>query len=146
MPRSSRPSARRAWSRATRAKWSERRSGSTRRGGASSSRNAECRAGVGRPQQELEAAQGRLFWSLEGERMSTSKLKIGIVGGTGYTGVELLRLLAGHPHAELAVITSRAEAGTAVAKIFPSLRGRVALSFSAPDPEALGGCDLVFFA
>jgi N-acetyl-gamma-glutamyl-phosphate reductase len=78
--------------------------------------------------------------------MSTSKLKIGIVGGTGYTGVELLRLLAGHPHAELAVITSRAEAGTAVAKVFPSLRGQVALSFSAPDPKALGGCDLVFFA
>jgi N-acetyl-gamma-glutamyl-phosphate reductase len=78
--------------------------------------------------------------------MSTRKLKVGIVGGTGYTGVELLRLLAAHPHVELAVITSRAEAGTAVAKIFPSLRGRVGLSFSAPDPEALGGCDLVFFA
>ncbi|NBR29827.1 MAG: N-acetyl-gamma-glutamyl-phosphate reductase, partial [Betaproteobacteria bacterium] len=60
------------------------------------------------------------------------KLKIGVVGGTGYTGVELLRLLAQHPHAEIALITSRGEAGTAVSAMFPSLRGRVDLEFSAP--------------
>jgi len=73
-------------------------------------------------------------------------MKVGIVGGTGYTGVELLRLLVTHPAAELSVITSRSEAGTAVAELFPNLRGRVDLSFSEPDPETLGDCDLVFFA
>ena len=74
------------------------------------------------------------------------KLKIGVVGGTGYTGVELLRLLAQHPQAEISLITSRGEAGTAVSAMFPSLRGRVDLEFSAPSDAALKKCDLVFFA
>lgn len=78
--------------------------------------------------------------------MQTKKLKIGIVGGTGYTGVELLRLLAIHPHAELSVITSRGEAGQAVADMFPSLRGYVDLPFSDPATVDLGQCDVVFFA
>lgn len=73
-------------------------------------------------------------------------IKVGIVGGTGYTGVELLRLLAQHPQAELRVITSRGEAGAAVADMFPSLRGRVGLRFVAPDEAALESCDAVFFA
>src|SRR3569623_48856 len=73
-------------------------------------------------------------------------IKVGIVGGTGYTGVELLRLLAAHPAAELSVITSRAEAGTLVSDMFPNLRGRVSLRFSAPDVENLRRCDVVFFA
>ena len=73
-------------------------------------------------------------------------IKVGIVGGTGYTGVELLRLLAQHPKAELRAITSRKEAGTPVAAMFPSLRGHVDLAFTAPDAKALAGCDLVFFA
>ena len=73
-------------------------------------------------------------------------IKVGVVGGTGYTGVELLRLLAGHPDAELAVITSRSEAGQAVADLFPNLRGSVDLVFSEPDAERLSACDLVFFA
>ncbi|MDX1253393.1 MAG: N-acetyl-gamma-glutamyl-phosphate reductase [Gammaproteobacteria bacterium] len=73
-------------------------------------------------------------------------IKAGIVGGTGYTGVELLRLLAGHPHVELAVITSRAEAGTPVADVFPNLRGHVDLAFTVPDNAALAACDVVFFA
>ena len=75
-----------------------------------------------------------------------NKLKIGIVGGTGYTGVELLRLLAVHPHAELTVITSRGEAGLPVAELFPSLRGYVDLAFTDPVQADLGACDLVFFA
>lgn len=74
------------------------------------------------------------------------KIKAGIVGGTGYTGVELLRLLALHPNIELQAITSRGEAGTAVAEIFPSLRGHVDLVFSAPDDANLENCDVVFFA
>lgn len=73
-------------------------------------------------------------------------IKVGIVGGTGYTGVELLRLLAGHPAVELAVITSRGEAGTAVAEMFPSLRGKVTLRFSDPKDAPLEQCDVVFFA
>ncbi len=73
-------------------------------------------------------------------------IKAGIVGGTGYTGVELLRLLVQHPRVELKVITSRKDAGTPVATMFPSLRGRMALAFSEPDPRALGACDVVFFA
>jgi len=74
------------------------------------------------------------------------KIRIGIVGGTGYTGVELLRLLARHPQAELKVITSRTEAGMPVADMFPNLRGHVGLPFTAPDPAALAACDVVFFA
>ena len=73
-------------------------------------------------------------------------LKAGIVGGTGYTGVELLRLLAQHPDVELKAITSRKEAGTTVSAMFPSLRGKVELAFSEPSPQALRGCDVVFFA
>src|ERR1700704_3937289 len=73
-------------------------------------------------------------------------IKAGIVGGTGYTGVELLRLLAQHPQVELRAITSRKEAGSPVSAMFPSLRGRVALAFTEPDAKALRGCDVVFFA
>jgi N-acetyl-gamma-glutamyl-phosphate reductase len=74
------------------------------------------------------------------------KIKVGIVGGTGYTGVELLRLLALHPQAEIVSITSRSEAGVPVAQMFPNLRGHLDLSFSQPDAAGLSGCDLVFFA
>src|SRR3954469_5341119 len=73
-------------------------------------------------------------------------IKAGIVGRTGYTGVELLRLLVQHPQVELRAITSRKEAGTAVSAMFPSLRGRVDLAFSEPTRDALCGCDVVFFA
>ena len=73
-------------------------------------------------------------------------IKAGIVGGTGYTGVELLRLLAVHPAVELAVITSRGEKGLPVSTLFPNLRGRVDLAFVEPDDTVLKGCDAVFFA
>lgn len=73
-------------------------------------------------------------------------VKVGIVGGTGYTGVELLRLLARHPEAELRAITSRGEAGTAVSAMFPSLRGSVDLKFCDPKDALLTECDVVFFA
>ena len=74
-------------------------------------------------------------------------VKVGIVGGTGYTGVELLRLLAQHPEAEVAVITSRSEAGVKVADMYPNLRGHYdSLAFSVPDVSTLGRCDVVFFA
>lgn len=74
------------------------------------------------------------------------QLQIGIVGGTGYTGVELLRLLANHPNAEVKAITLRSEAGMPVAEMFPNLRGFYDLKFSEPDEAVLKSCDLVFFA
>lgn len=74
-------------------------------------------------------------------------IKIGIVGGTGYTGVELLRLLAQHPQAHVEVITSRSEEGQRVVDMYPNLRGHYDnLKFSVPDAAALGACDVVFFA
>ena len=73
-------------------------------------------------------------------------IKVGVVGGTGYTGVELLRLLALHPDVELTAITSRGEAGMAVSDMFPSLRRRVSLKFVTPQDAALEKCDAVFFA
>jgi N-acetyl-gamma-glutamyl-phosphate reductase len=73
-------------------------------------------------------------------------IKAGIVGGTGYTGVELLRLLAAHPEVEIKAITSRSEAGMPVAEMFPNLRGHLDICFSEPDMAVLKGCDVVFFA
>jgi N-acetyl-gamma-glutamyl-phosphate reductase len=73
-------------------------------------------------------------------------VKVGIVGGTGYTGVELLRLLAQHPEVDLRAITSRKEAGTPVSAMFPGLRRHIDLKFSEPGPATLRGCDVVFFA
>ncbi len=73
-------------------------------------------------------------------------VKVGIVGGTGYTGVELLRILAQHPEAQLAMITSRKEAGTSVADLYPSLRGFVDLPFSDTASADLAQCDVVFYA
>jgi N-acetyl-gamma-glutamyl-phosphate reductase len=75
-----------------------------------------------------------------------SRIKVGIVGGTGYTGVELLRLLAAHPHVELKAITSRKDDGMPVAQMFPNLRGHVDLCFQTPEAAALNECDVVFFA
>ncbi|MEM8499955.1 MAG: N-acetyl-gamma-glutamyl-phosphate reductase [Pseudomonadota bacterium] len=73
-------------------------------------------------------------------------ISVGIVGGTGYTGAELLRLIAGHPGARVDLITSRAEAGIHVDSLYPSLRGVCDLSFEAPDAGRLAECDLVYFA
>ena len=73
-------------------------------------------------------------------------IEVGIIGGTGYTGVELLRLLAQHPNVEIKAITSRGEAGKPVADLFPNLRGHVSLAFSEPDAKALAACDVVFAA
>lgn len=73
-------------------------------------------------------------------------IKVGIVGGTGYTGVELLRLLAQHPAVEIVAITSRGDAGMPVSSMFPSLRGRVGLKFEDPAVANLKACDVVFFA
>ncbi|MFT4613942.1 MAG: N-acetyl-gamma-glutamyl-phosphate reductase [Bacteroidia bacterium] len=73
-------------------------------------------------------------------------IRVGIVGGTGYTGVELLRLLAQHEEAEVSVITSRGESGRRVDDLYPNLRGHCELAFTEPDVTALAACDIVFFA
>jgi N-acetyl-gamma-glutamyl-phosphate reductase len=73
-------------------------------------------------------------------------IKAGVVGGTGYTGVELLRILASHPQVQVTAITSRAEAGVKVGDYFPSLRGRYDLAFTDPAKAPLTGLDCVFFA
>ncbi len=73
-------------------------------------------------------------------------IKVGIIGGTGYTGVELLRILVTHPGVELSIITSRREAGTRVAELFPNLRDYVDLSFTELNVAKLTDCDVVFSA
>ncbi|PTQ85304.1 N-acetyl-gamma-glutamyl-phosphate reductase [Nitrosomonas ureae] len=73
-------------------------------------------------------------------------INVGIVGGTGYTGVELLRLLVLHPRVKIKAITSRSEAGINVADLFTNLRGHIDLKFSDPADAKLNKCDLVFFA
>jgi N-acetyl-gamma-glutamyl-phosphate reductase len=73
-------------------------------------------------------------------------IRAGIVGGTGYTGVELLRILALHPEVEVSVVTSRADAGVRVDAVYPSLRGHIDAVFTAPDVDTLAGCEVVFFA
>jgi N-acetyl-gamma-glutamyl-phosphate reductase len=73
-------------------------------------------------------------------------IKVGVVGGTGYTGVELLRILALHPEVEVIVVTSRADTGKAVDNVYPNLYGLYKLAFTTPTIESLLDCDLVFFA
>ncbi len=73
-------------------------------------------------------------------------INVGIIGGTGYTGIELLRILSKHTGIKLGVITSRNEAGTAVADFFPSLRGVIDLDFVDPASAHLDDCDVVFSA
>jgi N-acetyl-gamma-glutamyl-phosphate reductase len=73
-------------------------------------------------------------------------IKVGIIGGTGYTGVELLRLLVHHPQVQIQAVTSRAEADTPVANLFPNLRNHLDLVFTDPALENLIHCDIVFFA
>ncbi|MCH7695653.1 MAG: N-acetyl-gamma-glutamyl-phosphate reductase [Proteobacteria bacterium] len=73
-------------------------------------------------------------------------IKVGVVGATGYTGIELLRLIAAHPQARLEFVSSRTEQGKLVAEVFPGLRGHIDLAYSTPDADGLSECDVVFFA
>lgn len=73
-------------------------------------------------------------------------IRVGIVGGTGYTGVELLRILALHNEVEVAVVTSRSDDGLSVNALYPSLRGSIDVCFTKPDVESLASCNVVFFA
>ena len=73
-------------------------------------------------------------------------ISVGIVGGTGYTGVELLRLLLPHPNVQVDVLTSRTENGRRVDDMFPNLRGHTELCYSDLNIKQLKKCDVVFFA
>lgn len=73
-------------------------------------------------------------------------IAVGVVGGTGYTGAELLRLLVTHPQVELKYVTSRSESGIKVADLFPNLRGFTDICFTEPAVKTLAQCDVVFFA
>ncbi len=95
-----------------------------------------------KPHQESTSSQAHILWPEQG----IQKISVGIVGGTGYTGVELVRLLTPHPAAEIKILTSRTEAGTRVDEMFPSLRGFTDLKFSANATNELAACDVVFFA
>ena len=73
-------------------------------------------------------------------------IQAGIVGGTGYTGVELLRILALHPQVQVSVVTSRSDSGKRVDSVYPSLRGTIDVRFTLPEVDSLAQCDVVFFA
>jgi N-acetyl-gamma-glutamyl-phosphate/LysW-gamma-L-alpha-aminoadipyl-6-phosphate reductase len=74
-------------------------------------------------------------------------LKIGIIGGTGYVGGELLRLLLLHSHVEVTMVTSRQTVGEYVFNVHPNLRGLTQLKFVPIDvPELQKNCDLIFTA
>ena len=79
-------------------------------------------------------------------KTDSAVIKVGVVGGTGYTGVELLRLLVMHPKVELSMVTSRSEAGQKVSDMFPNLRGHTDVIFTEPDAAVLAECDMVYFA
>ncbi len=88
------------------------------------------------------------YWipAFAGMTKSGEMIRAGIVGGTGYTGVELMRCLSRHTEVDLVAATSRTEQGKPVARIFPSLRGVVDLTFSDPESGVMSDCDVVFFA
>ncbi|MGH8550547.1 MAG: hypothetical protein ACRERU_18480, partial [Methylococcales bacterium] len=73
-------------------------------------------------------------------------IKAGIIGGTGYTGVELLRILSGHPNVAIRAVTSRSDAGLRVSDLYPNLRGKIDVEFKLPEIETFAGCDVIFFA
>lgn len=73
--------------------------------------------------------------------------KIGIIGASGYTGGELIRILANHPEVEIVAITSRTHEGEKLETVFPSFTGWNGPVFNGSDsPDAVIGCDLVFLA
>ena len=74
-------------------------------------------------------------------------MKVAVVGASGYTGLELLRILLRHPQFEIAAVTSEQRAGQPVGEAFPALRGQLDLAFEAAEPSALAGrVELAFTA
>jgi len=73
-------------------------------------------------------------------------IKVGIIGGSGYTGIELLRIIHQHPNAEVHAITSRVLEGRKISEVFPNMHGITELTYLLPDDQTLFECDIVFFA
>ncbi|MEM0331153.1 MAG: N-acetyl-gamma-glutamyl-phosphate reductase, partial [Archaeoglobaceae archaeon] len=73
-------------------------------------------------------------------------MKIGIIGASGYTGGELLRLLAMHPKAEVSAVSSRRFEGKEVWRLHNFLRGFYNIKFCAPEIKNFSDCDVVFTA
>src|SRR5699024_10852114 len=71
---------------------------------------------------------------------------VGIVGGTGYAGAELLRILSQHPAARITAVTSRSEVGQPLTQMYPQFRGLLDINFSDVSPKTFSDCDVVFFA
>ena len=95
----------------------------------------------------MEPLNYKAHSEMAARRRPHAMIKVGIIGGTGYTGAELLRIFAQHPQAEVVLLTSRQEAGRRADDWFPHLRGHSgSLAFSQPDVEALAQCEAVFFA
>lgn len=78
--------------------------------------------------------------------MTNLRPRVGIIGGTGYTGVELLRLLLPRDDVDVAFVSSRGASGTRLDALFPNLRGFTDLEFKGPEAVADANCDIVFFA
>lgn len=76
-----------------------------------------------------------------------ASVRVAVAGASGYTGAELVRLLAQHPHVQLTAVTSEKSAGAAISAVYPHLQGVVKLSFEALAPEALAErADVLFLA
>jgi N-acetyl-gamma-glutamyl-phosphate reductase len=72
-------------------------------------------------------------------------VKVAVVGASGYTGAELLRLLVNHPGVEVVCVTARQHAGAKISSVFPSLAGRIDLVCEPLEPLELGGRAELFF-
>lgn len=75
------------------------------------------------------------------------KISVGVIGATGYAGAELVRILSGHPHASLTLLTSRQYAGVRFDRVYPAMQGRIPLVCEALSMERLdNACDVIFMA
>src|ERR1051325_9321622 len=89
----------------------------------------------------LGAFARRIFW----EKQQMGKIRIGIFGGSGYGGSELLRILLFHPNVELAFVTANEQAGKPISEVHRNLNGLTQLNF-IKSPEEIDGVDCVFLA
>jgi N-acetyl-gamma-glutamyl-phosphate reductase len=76
-------------------------------------------------------------------RMATTR--VGIIGATGYSGIELVRILSGHPHVSLTYLSSESYTGQSIAEVYPHLAARLGHTLDALDPAVIAErCDAVF--
>jgi len=73
-------------------------------------------------------------------------IRVGVAGASGYAGGELLRIIAGHPHLDLAVATAHTQAGSTLGQVHPQLRSLADVVLAPTSPASLSDADLVFLA